>query len=135
MTDFLVDSSVLLDLLTADPAWAGWSHDQLDVALPLGRIVLTPIVYAEIALAFARVEALDRTVDDMRLEFEEMPRPALFLAARVAETYRRQGGRQSAMLPDFLIGAHAAICGYTLITRDRRRRRYFPRLATIMPPS
>lgn len=134
MTTFLVDSSVLLDLVTADPAWAGWSQQQLDSALSVGRIVLTPVAYAEIALAFPRIETLDHAIQEMRLEYEEMPRPALFLAARVAQAYRRQGGQQRSVLPDFLIGAHASVCGYTLITRDLRRRRYFPRLATITPP-
>src|SRR5947208_3541725 len=123
MTDFLVDSSVLLDLVTADPSWAGWSEQQLGAALSRGRIVLSPIVYAEIALTFPGIEALDSTVHDMRLDFEEMPRAALFLAAQVTAQYRRRGGQQRAVLPDFLIGAHAAVCGYTLITRDRRRRR------------
>jgi predicted nucleic acid-binding protein len=133
VTRFLVDSSVVLDLLNDDPTWAAWSLATLGAASEHGRLTVNPIIYAEIAVNFESIDELEDTLEEFRLDFEELPRSALFLASRAFAAYRRRGGPRSTILPDFFIGAHAAVHGYTLITRDLRRRSHFPRLPIITP--
>ena len=133
MTVFLVDSSILLDVVTDDPTWADWSQEQLDAASRVGDLVINPVIYAEVSLAYASVEDLDAGLTSVGLELVEIPRPALFLAAAAFRLYRRRGGTRSSVLPDFFIGAHAAIEGMTLITRDKRRRGWFPTVQVIAP--
>ncbi len=135
MTVFLVDTNVLLDITMDDPVWAAWSQQQIDEAGRVGRVVINPVIYAELSLAFHTVEELDAELLASRLDVREIPRDALFLAARVFRAYRRRGGTRTGVLPDFFIGAHAAVEGMTLITRDLRRLGWFPSLQVIAPVS
>jgi hypothetical protein len=130
----LVDSSVLLDVLTEDPSWAGWSSEALERCGDENELAINPIIYAEVSIRFERIEDLDAALPDA--EFRRLPLPfeAGFLAGKSYLRYRRRGGLRGAPLPDFYIGAHAAVSGFTLLTRDKARyRTYFPRLRVIAP--
>lgn len=128
-----VDSSVLLDLYTEDERWLAWSQDQLTQAARRGAIVLNAVVLAEIAPCFPRVEELHAALPSMAI-VEEIPLAAAFLAGHAHADYRRAGGTREAVLPDFLIGAHAAVTGRPLLTRDPRRvRTYMPGARLIAP--
>lgn len=116
----LIDSSVLLDVFTEDPRWLAWSQTELTRAAQTGVLVLNAVVLAEIAPRFSRVEALRQALPSMAV-VEEIPLAAAFLAGHAHAAYRRAGGSREAVLPDFLIGAHAAITGRPLLTRDPRR--------------
>lgn len=130
----LVDANVLLDLWTNDRAWAEWSQAALDEAASDGRLVINAIVFAEASASFATLEELDVLLPEAIYAHEAIPWPAAFLAGRAHATYRRRGGTRKATLPDFFIGAHAAVAGHRLLTRDPRRyRTYFPRLEIIAP--
>ena len=129
----LVDSNVILDVVTDDADWGDWSASMLAQAAHSGRLVINPLIYAEVACGFARIEDLDRALPAEYFTREPLPWPAAFLASRAFLGYRRRGGTRHTPLPDFFIGAHAAIQGYTLLTRDRRRSRYFPKLRVIEP--
>jgi hypothetical protein len=130
----LVDTNVLLDLLTNDPNWADWSIGQLDAAALRGPLAINDIVYAELSVRFATIEALDVVVAEMGLDFAAMPRAALFLAGKVFQRYRASGGTRSGVLPDFFIGAHAAVLGCALLSRDAGRyRSYFPGIELVTP--
>jgi predicted nucleic acid-binding protein len=130
----LVDSNVILDVVTDDADWGQRSADALARALDDGALVINPIVYSEVSVGFDRIEDLDDTVpaDDFRRE--PLPYEAGFLAGKAFLTYRKRGGLKSAPLPDFYIGAHAAVRGYRLLTRDTARyRTYFPTVTLIVP--
>jgi predicted nucleic acid-binding protein len=128
-----VDSSVLLDLFTEDQRWLSWSQEQLTQAAQRGAIVLNAIVLAEIAPRFPRLETLHSTLPSMAI-IEEIPPAAAFLAGHAHADYRRAGGTREAVLPDFLIGAHAAITGRPLLTRDPRRvAAYIPGAKLVAP--
>jgi hypothetical protein len=130
----LVDTNVLVDVLQDDPDWAEWSIGQLRAQAKIHELVIDPVVYAELSLSFSALEALDRVVATMQLTMREIPRPALFLAGKAYLQYRRRGGRESQVLPDFFIGAHAAVEGWPLLTRDAGRfRTYFPGLEVVAP--
>jgi predicted nucleic acid-binding protein len=130
----LVDTNVLLDIVTDDPAWAGWSQQQLDAGALRDRLMINPIIYSELCGAFARIEELDAFLEAAALGVVELPRPALFLAGQVFKAYRQRGGLRTSVLPDFFIGAHAATLGATLMTRDPGRyRTYFPTIELIAP--
>ena len=130
----LVDTNVLVDVLQNDPQWADWSIAQLRAQAKLHALVINPIIYAEMSLSFSTLEALDDVVSTMELELREIPRPALFLAARAYGQYRRRGGSKRQVLPDFFIGAHAAVEGWPLLTRDASRfKTYFPTLEVMAP--
>ena len=130
----LVDTNVLLDLVTDDPRWADWSIGRLDAAALEGPIAINDVVYAELSVRFATIEALDRVLDEAGITMATMPRSALFLAGKAFQRYRTGGGRRTGVLPDFFIGAHAAVTGLPLISRDRRRyRTYFPTIDLIAP--
>jgi predicted nucleic acid-binding protein len=130
----LVDTNVLVDVLQNDPQWADWSISQLRAQAQLHELVINPVVYAELSLSFSTFEALDRVVATMELALHEVPRPALFLAGKAYLQYRRRGGGKAQVLPDFFIGAHAAVEGWSLLTRDANRfRTYFPSLEVIAP--
>jgi len=116
----VVDSSVLLDVFTEDPTWLTWSEAQLVAAAQQGALVLNAVVIAEIAPRFSRIEALKDALPSMAV-IEEIPLEASFLAGHAHAAYRRAGGERQAILPDFLIGAHAAITRRRLLTRDPRR--------------
>ncbi len=134
MTAVLVDSNVLLDLLTQDPLWCDWSAQHLAAAADRARLVINPIIYAEISVHFTRIEDLDAALPTAMLAREPLPFAAGFLAAKAPLAYRQRGGSKVTALPDFFIGAHAAIAGYQLLTRDAARyRTYFPRLPLIAP--
>jgi predicted nucleic acid-binding protein len=128
----LVDSNVLLDVITEDPVWSAWSSAELATAADAGGVVVNPIVYAEVSIGFSRVEDLDAALTDFTRE--ALPWPAGFLAGKAFVAHRRRGGTRSSVLPDFYIGAHAAVSGHVLLTRDAARyRTYFPRLEVIAP--
>ena len=134
MADILVDSNVLLDVVTEDAEWLDWSASALERAAAQSRLVINPIVFAEVSLAFNRIEDLDEALPADYFERRPLPWPAAFLAARCFLRYRRAGGQRSSPLPDFYVGAHAAVEGLTLLTRDARRyRTYFPKLRIICP--
>ncbi|HEX5851912.1 MAG TPA: type II toxin-antitoxin system VapC family toxin [Solirubrobacteraceae bacterium] len=115
-----IDSSVLLDIFTEDPQWLAWSQAHLTDAAQRGSIVLNAVVLAEIAPRFSRIEALRSVLPSMAV-IEEIPAAAAFLAGHAHAQYRRAGGSREAVLPDFLIGAHAAVTSRPLLTRDPRR--------------
>jgi len=130
----LVDTNVLLDVLQRDQTWADWSVQQLRAQAQVHELLINPVIYAELSLAFESVQALDATIDRMELTVEELPRPALFLAGRAFLKYRRTGGAKRTVLADFFIGAHAAVLGCGILTRDAARYRgYFPRVPLTTP--
>jgi hypothetical protein len=134
MSATLVDTNVLLDLVTNDPIWADWSIGQLDATSLKGDLIINDVVYAELSVRFTTIEALDLMLDEAGIAIRSMPRPALFLAAKVFQRYRSVGGRRTSILPDFFIGAHAAVAGLTLLTRDvQRYRTYFPAVELVTP--
>lgn len=134
MTTTLVDTNVLLDLLTNDLTWAQWSIAQLDAASMRGAIAINDVVYAELSVRFETIEALDAVLAEARVVMLPMPRAALFLAAKAFARYRAAGGVRTGVLPDFFIGAHAAVEGATLLSRDAGRyKSYFPALDLITP--
>ena len=129
-----VDTNVLLDLVTDDPTWADWSIAQLENASLAGTLWINDIVYAELAVRYNRIEEVDAFLDQAELELAPVPREALFLASKVFTQYRKAGGTRTGVLPDFFIGAHAAVSGLPLLTRDiGRYRTYFPTLTLIAP--
>lgn len=131
----LVDSSVLLDVLTDDATWSDWSRRALARARDEGRLVINPIIFAEVSTGFDRIEDLDRSVPADDFDREALPYEAGFLAGKAFLAYRRRGGKRRSPLPDFYIGAHAAVRDYRLLTRDvRRYRTSFPTLVLIAPP-
>lgn len=130
----LVDSVVILDIVTGDPAWGQWSENALARARDDSDLVINPIVYAEVSVGFDRIEDLDDAVPAGDFRREELPYEAGFLAAKAFLAYRRRGGERRSPLPDFYIGAHSAIRGYKLLTRDvARYRTYFPTVQLIAP--
>jgi predicted nucleic acid-binding protein len=130
----LVDTNVLLDLVTDDPLWAGWSQQQLELASANDDIVINDIVYAELSVGYARMEELDAMISNAGLAIAAIPRPALFLAGKAFQRYRAAGGSKTGVLPDFFIGAHAVIADAVLITRDAARyRSYFRGIMLIAP--
>jgi predicted nucleic acid-binding protein len=130
----LVDSNVILDVATEDADWIDWSATMLADAGQRGPLVVNPLIYAEVSARYATIEALDDALPPDYYTRSALPWPAAFLAAKCFETYRRRGGLRRSPLPDFYIGAHAAVAGMTLLTRDARRyRTYFPKLRIIAP--
>jgi predicted nucleic acid-binding protein len=130
----LIDTNVLLDLVTNDPKWANWSLEQLEAAALKGPLVINAVIYAELSVRFATIEAVDRLLEGTGIALAPTPRPALFLAARAFQRYRALGGTKTGVLPDFFVGAHAAVMGWTLLSRDRRRyRTYFPKVDLVTP--
>jgi hypothetical protein len=130
----LVDTNVLVDVLEDDPEWADWSIAQLRAQSKVHRLAVNPIIYSELSLTFSTVEALDQTLDGLGLVMIEVPRAALFLAGKAFVRYRRRGGRRNNVLADFFIGAHAAVSGFSVLTRDPRRyTAYFSGVTLIAP--
>ena len=130
----LIDTNVLIDVLEDDPQWAEWSVAQLRAHSKIHELGINAIVYGELSLAFERLEELDDAVMRLGLKLLEIPRPALFLAGRAFLTYRKVGGPRSNVLADFLIGAHAAVAGVAILTRDARRyTTYFPAVKLLLP--
>lgn len=130
----LVDSNVLLDILTEDPAWLDWSVHALSAAAEAGPLFINPIIYAEVSIRFSRVEDLDAAFPAGDFRRLDLPWAAAFLAGKAFVTYRRKGGTRTSTLPDFFIGAHAAIGSMGLLTRDEGRyRTYFPSVHLTTP--
>lgn len=134
MSGILVDTNVLLDVVTRDPVWAEWSVQQLDAAAIAGPIGINDTIYAELSVRFDTIEAVDAVLQNVQLKMLAMPRAALFLAGKAFGRYRAAGGIRGNILPDFFVGAHAAVNGLTLLTRDARRyQTYFPTVTLISP--
>jgi predicted nucleic acid-binding protein len=134
MTPVLVDANILIDISTDDPHWGVWSARALAQAGQGARLVINPLIYAELSVAHTRIETLEALLPEDVFHREPLPWPAAFLAGKAFLAYRRRGGTRRSPLPDFYIGAHAAIRGYRLLTRDRGRyQTYFPRLEVIAP--
>jgi predicted nucleic acid-binding protein len=130
----LIDTNVLLDVLENDAKWAPWSQDQLDAAAATDSLAINPIIYSELSMAFARIEELDTVIEEAFLNIEAIPKEALFLAGKVFLTYRRSKGTKHNVLPDFFIGAHAAVMRWPILTRDvGRYRTHFPSVELIAP--
>lgn len=130
----LVDTNVLIDVLENDPDWADWSLSQLQAQSRVHRLVINPIVYAELSLTFSAFEVLDEVLSNMELPVLEMPRQALFLAGKAFVKYRRNGGVKNNVLGDFFIGAHAAVSNLPILTRDTRRySNYYPTVNLVSP--
>ena len=130
----LVDSSVLLDVSTQDPVWFDWSSAALANAVRSGPVLVNPIVYAEVSVGYHRIEDLDDALPADIFRREPLPYIAGFLAGRAYRDYRRRGGTRTSPLPDFFIGAHAAVSALTLLTRDAGRyRTYFPTVPLVTP--
>lgn len=134
MAGVLVDSNVLLDVMTEDPDWFAWSSVALAHAAETEILIINPLVYAEVSVRFDRIEELDAALPPTLFRRDELPWEAGFLAGKCFRQYRRRGGTRRSPLPDFYVGAHAAVRGHTLLTRDGSRyRTYFPRLEVIAP--
>ncbi|MGQ0686807.1 type II toxin-antitoxin system VapC family toxin [Bradyrhizobium sp.] len=130
----LVDSNVLLDVVTDGEAWADWSQDQLERAALSGPLVINDVVYAEVSARYTAIEAVDSMLDELNIEVAPIPRAALFLAGKAFVQYRASGGARTGVLADFFIGAHAVVERLPLLTRDARRyRSYFPTIKLITP--
>lgn len=130
----LVDTNVLIDVATEDPAWFDWSAGKLAALGDREPLAIDPIVYAEFSAHFDTPEQVEDVLAAFRFERLALPWEAAFLAGKAFRLYRRRGGKRAAPLPDFFIGAHAAVAGIGLLTRDPRRfRDYFPRLKLIAP--
>jgi predicted nucleic acid-binding protein len=135
MKPVLVDSNVILDIAWNDPHWADWSEEMVESLAGEARLLINPVIFAEISIGYDRIEHVNALVPIEYFGREGIPDEAAFLAGKAFQKYRRQGGTRTAPLPDFFIGAHAAVRGYRLLTRDRGRyRTYFPKLELIAPP-
>lgn len=134
MAGVLVDSNVLLDVLTEDAMWLDWSASALARAAETEILVINPLIYAEVSVRFERIEDLEEALPTTLFRRDALPWEAGFLAGKCFRAYRRRGGARRSPLPDFYVGAHAAIRGHTLLTRDATRyRTYFPVLELIAP--
>lgn len=130
----LVDSNVILDIVTEDAQWFHWSAAALESLAENHLLVINPIIYSEVSIGFDRIEDLDEAVAPERFRRDPLPWEAAFLAGKCFLKYRRSGGARRSPLPDFYIGAHAAVRGIPLVTRDPRRYKiYFPKLKLITP--
>ena len=134
MTATLVDTSVVLDVVEKEPDWWQWSLRELERTARQGEILINPIIYAEMSIGYQSMEELEATLSAFGFVVREIPRPALFLAGKAFLNYRRRGGTRRSPLPDFFIGAHAAVEKFPLLTRDVNRiREYFPTVRLIAP--
>jgi predicted nucleic acid-binding protein len=134
MKTTLVDSNVLLDIATADPAWFAWSSQALEAAANESPLAINALIYAEVSISYERVEDLEEAIPSDTFRREPLPYEAAFLAGKAFLQYRRRGGARTSPLPDFYIGAHAAISDLRILTRDASRyRRYFPTVELIAP--
>lgn len=130
----LVDTNVLLDVVEDHPHWADWSQQQLEAAALNHQLIINAVVYAELSIGFRRIEEVEAVLTKTQILLEEIPREALFLAGKVFQRYKARGGTRTGVLPDFFIGAHAAVLGIPLLTRDARQYAdYFPKLELIAP--
>jgi predicted nucleic acid-binding protein len=132
--DILVDSNVILDIVTEDRNWFQWSSDTLARVAENHILVINPIIYAEVSVGFHRIEDVEVALPPISFRRDPLPWEAAFLAGKCFLAYRKRGGRSGSTLPDFFIGAHAAVARIPLLTRDiSRYRTYFPKLKLIVP--
>ncbi len=130
----MVDSNVILDIVTEDKKWFGWSSEAMASRSEVSLLAINPIIYAEVSIGFHRIEDVEEVLPPTRFLRCSLPWEAAFLAGKVFLEYRKKGGEKRSPLPDFYIGAHAAVKGMTLLTRDASRyRTYFPKLTIIAP--
>ncbi len=130
----LVDTNVILDLVEKDSQWYPWSLEQLQRQARAHELLVNPVIYAELSCFYESPQHLDLRLDDLELRFQEIPKVGLFFAGMAHRLYRQLGGPRESILPDFLIGAHAAALGCGILTRDARRfRHYFPRVPLVTP--
>jgi predicted nucleic acid-binding protein len=128
----LVDTNVLIDILSPDQGWRSWSTAEIEKQSLSGPIIINEIVYAELSGRYSSQRQLDGAVEGLQLQFEWLPKSALYLAGQAFQRYRHAGGPRGSILADFFIGAHAAVVGVPILTRDARRyRNYFPSVALI----
>ena len=134
MTGVLVDSNVILDVATEDPAWGRWSGETLARIADEAALVINPLIYAEVSVRYAAIEELEAALPAELFRRDSLPYEAGFLAGKAFLAYRKRGGESASPLPDFYIGAHAAVMGYRLLTRDTARyHTYFPTVELIAP--
>jgi hypothetical protein len=134
MAATLVDTNVLFDFLSQDEDWFDWAAAMISDAADRGEVVINPVIYAELSVRYDRIEDVEQAVPSTFFVRAALPWEAAFLAGKCFERYRRRGGTRRSPLPDFFIGAHAAVAGLTLLTRDPRRyRTYFPKLGILAP--
>ena len=130
----LVDTNVLLDVIEDDPVWRAWSVQQLEAVSLADMVIVNGVVFAELSVAFDSIEEVEQVLAEIPAAIVEIPRAALFLAGKTYLSYRKRGGRKTGVLSDFFVGAHAAVAGIPLLTRDvGRYRTYFPTLDLIVP--
>jgi predicted nucleic acid-binding protein len=130
----LVDTNVLIDILSADPTWSSWSLGQLLRRSNEGALLINEVIYAEMSTRIETETELDAIIADLSVELERTPKHALFLAGKAFKQYRAAGGTRTGVLPDFFIGAHAEAAGLTILTRDARRyAQYFPDVKVVAP--
>lgn len=134
MTPVMVDSNVILDVVTDDPVWAAWSSSTLEKIADEAILVINPLIYAELSVGFSSIEAIENALPPDLYRRDDLPYEAAYLAGKIFIEYRRRGGVRRSPLPDFYIGAHAAVSEFRLLTRDATRyRTYFPNLELIAP--
>jgi predicted nucleic acid-binding protein len=132
----MVDSNVILDLFTDDPVWGDWSEKQMNRLSMEYPLIINPVIYTEVSIGFSTIEELESVILSCGFIMVQIPKEALFLTGKVFLTYRGKKGQKTNPLPDFYIGAHAAIQGYKILTRDHRRyQHYFPTVELIFPQS
>jgi len=130
----LVDTNVIIDYLDEESDWFDWSATMLSDVADRAVVAINSIIYAEIAVAYSRIEDVESAIPEQFFTRLQLPWAAAFLAGQVFKQYRRRGGKRTGVLPDFFIGAHTAVAGLTLLTRDARRyRQYFPKIRLIAP--
>jgi len=130
----LVDSNVILDVFLDDPRWAGWSEDVLNTYGLTHRLCINPVIYSEVSIGFEKIEEMEKAIAGCGFTIAEIPREALFLAGKAFVKYRKMKGTKTSTLPDFFIGAHAAVAAMDLITRDvSRYQTYYPTVKLISP--
>jgi predicted nucleic acid-binding protein len=134
MKTTLIDSNILLDVATNDPTWSEWSSQALGAAANESQLAINALIYAEVSIGYGRVEELEQAIPSTTFRREPLPYEAAFLAGKAFLQYRRRGGLRTSPLPDFYIGAHAAVSDFRILTRDPRRyRTYFPTVDLIAP--
>lgn len=134
MTPYLVDSNVIIDVITEDTGFLVWSANALAASAQSGMLFINPIIFAEVSTGFSRREDVTAALDALDFEYADLPWDAAFIAGNAYTRYRRNGGVRRSPLPDFYIGAHALVSGMTLLTRDGSRyRTYFPKLNILAP--
>ena len=131
---FMIDSCVYIDVFTQDKVWFSWSLDALENAAVSTNVIINPVIFSEISGRFKQIEDIDSRLPPNIFLYHPIPKEAAFLAGKCFLKYRKQGGTRTVTLPDFFIGAHAAVANVPLITRDPKRfRHYFPELKIIAP--